>query len=152
MTLCSCRFHLVKLLEKFGKVKQFDFLFHKSGPLEGQPRGYCFVNFHTKEVLFDLLYNIWELITQNTKGSVSFDPVMISKSLRGTQTADADKEPLALWSVIWGSPKGVVEGEMCVYRSHSRPSWELGKLVIHHQPLLFPIITPCFQQQPETRK
>uniref|UniRef100_A0A8C2G3Q0 Probable RNA-binding protein 18 n=1 Tax=Cyprinus carpio TaxID=7962 RepID=A0A8C2G3Q0_CYPCA len=42
-------YHLVKLLEKFGQVKQFDFLFHKSGPLEGQPRGYCFVNFHTKE-------------------------------------------------------------------------------------------------------
>lgn len=42
-------YHLIKLLEKFGKVKQFDFLFHKSGPLEGQPRGYCFVNFHTKE-------------------------------------------------------------------------------------------------------
>ncbi|XP_053501139.1 probable RNA-binding protein 18 isoform X2 [Ictalurus furcatus] len=44
------RYHLVKLLEKFGQVEQFDFLFHKSGPLEGQPRGYCFVNFHTKEV------------------------------------------------------------------------------------------------------
>ncbi|XP_028665062.1 probable RNA-binding protein 18 [Erpetoichthys calabaricus] len=42
-------FNLIKLLEKFGKVKQFDFLFHKSGPLEGQPRGYCFVNFETKE-------------------------------------------------------------------------------------------------------
>lgn len=42
-------YHLVKLLEKFGKVKQFDFLFHKSGPLEGQPRGYCFVNFNTRE-------------------------------------------------------------------------------------------------------
>eukprot|EP00066_Takifugu_rubripes_P013986 XP_011603252.1 PREDICTED: probable RNA-binding protein 18 isoform X2 [Takifugu rubripes] len=42
-------FHLVKLLEKFGHVKQFDFLFHKSGPLEGQPRGYCFVNFNTRE-------------------------------------------------------------------------------------------------------
>ncbi|KAI5620077.1 putative RNA-binding protein 18 [Silurus asotus] len=45
----STKYHLVKLLEKFGKVKQFDFLFHKSGPMEGQPRGYCFVNFHTKE-------------------------------------------------------------------------------------------------------
>lgn len=44
------RYHLVKLLEKFGNVKQFDFLFHKSGPLEGQPRGYCFVNFNTREV------------------------------------------------------------------------------------------------------
>ncbi|KAF0031383.1 hypothetical protein F2P81_015938 [Scophthalmus maximus] len=42
-------YHLVKLLEKFGQVKQFDFLFHKSGPMEGQPRGYCFVNFSTRE-------------------------------------------------------------------------------------------------------
>ncbi|XP_053196392.1 probable RNA-binding protein 18 isoform X1 [Scomber japonicus] len=42
-------YHLVKLLEKFGNVKQFDFLFHKSGPMEGQPRGYCFVNFNTRE-------------------------------------------------------------------------------------------------------
>ncbi|XP_029920374.1 probable RNA-binding protein 18 [Myripristis murdjan] len=41
-------YHLVKLLERFGHVKQFDFLFHKSGPLEGQPRGYCFVNFQTR--------------------------------------------------------------------------------------------------------
>ncbi|XP_077161206.1 putative RNA-binding protein 18 isoform X1 [Paroedura picta] len=41
-------YHLLKLLQKFGKVKQFDFLFHKSGALEGQPRGYCFVNFETK--------------------------------------------------------------------------------------------------------
>ncbi|TNN71382.1 putative RNA-binding protein 18 [Liparis tanakae] len=43
-------YHLVKLLEKFGHVQQFDFLFHKSGPLEGQPRGYCFVNFNTRDV------------------------------------------------------------------------------------------------------
>ncbi|XP_035744489.1 probable RNA-binding protein 18 isoform X3 [Egretta garzetta] len=43
------RYHLLKLLQKFGKVKQFDFLFHKSGALEGQPRGYCFVNFETKQ-------------------------------------------------------------------------------------------------------
>ncbi|KAK2489140.1 hypothetical protein MC885_007568 [Smutsia gigantea] len=35
-------YHLLKLLQKFGTVKQFDFLFHKSGALEGQPRGYCF--------------------------------------------------------------------------------------------------------------
>uniref|UniRef100_A0A5F9CMB4 Probable RNA-binding protein 18 n=1 Tax=Oryctolagus cuniculus TaxID=9986 RepID=A0A5F9CMB4_RABIT len=42
-------YHLLKLLQRFGKVKQFDFLFHKSGALEGQPRGYCFVNFETKQ-------------------------------------------------------------------------------------------------------
>lgn len=42
-------YHLVKLLERFGQVQQFDFLFHKSGPMEGQPRGYCFVNFHSRD-------------------------------------------------------------------------------------------------------
>ncbi|ELK35127.1 Putative RNA-binding protein 18 [Myotis davidii] len=42
-------YHLLKLLQKFGMVKQFDFLFHKSDTLEGQPRGYCFVNFETKQ-------------------------------------------------------------------------------------------------------
>ncbi|XP_008939044.1 PREDICTED: probable RNA-binding protein 18, partial [Merops nubicus] len=47
--LLPFRYHLLKLLQKFGKVKQFDFLFHKSGALEGQPRGYCFVNFETKQ-------------------------------------------------------------------------------------------------------
>lgn len=50
MLSCLSRYHLLKLLQKFGKVKQFDFLFHKSGALEGQPRGYCFVNFETKQV------------------------------------------------------------------------------------------------------
>ncbi|XP_009997137.1 PREDICTED: probable RNA-binding protein 18 [Chaetura pelagica] len=49
MSSLPCRYHLLKLLQKFGKVKQFDFLFHKSGALEGQPRGYCFVNFETKQ-------------------------------------------------------------------------------------------------------
>ncbi|XP_015747099.1 probable RNA-binding protein 18 isoform X1 [Python bivittatus] len=49
LLLPSSRYHLLKLLQKFGKVKQFDFLFHKSGVLEGQPRGYCFVNFETKQ-------------------------------------------------------------------------------------------------------
>ncbi|XP_032802594.2 putative RNA-binding protein 18 [Petromyzon marinus] len=41
-------FHLLKILQKFGHIKEFDFLFHKSGPLEGQPRGYCFVNYETR--------------------------------------------------------------------------------------------------------
>uniref|UniRef100_A0AAQ4PD11 RNA binding motif protein 18 n=1 Tax=Gasterosteus aculeatus aculeatus TaxID=481459 RepID=A0AAQ4PD11_GASAC len=68
----TVEYHLVKLLERFGNVKQFDFLFHKSGPLEGQPRGYCFVNFNTREVCarfkrglyLYILYNIIFLFLQ----------------------------------------------------------------------------------------
>lgn len=36
---------MVQILKKIGKIKQFDFLVHKAGLLEGQPRGYCFVSF-----------------------------------------------------------------------------------------------------------
>uniref|UniRef100_UPI00358E18DA probable RNA-binding protein 18 n=1 Tax=Myxine glutinosa TaxID=7769 RepID=UPI00358E18DA len=42
-------YHLLRLLKRIGTVRQFDFLFHRSGPLEGQPRGYCFVNFNSKQ-------------------------------------------------------------------------------------------------------
>ncbi|MGH0150484.1 UNVERIFIED_CONTAM: hypothetical protein FKN15_041148 [Acipenser sinensis] len=53
-------YNLVKLLERFGKVKQFDFLFHKSGPLEGQPRGYNLVKLlerFGKVKQFDFLFH-----------------------------------------------------------------------------------------------
>ncbi|XP_064457170.1 probable RNA-binding protein 18 [Ornithodoros turicata] len=51
-------FHLVKVLKKFGNVKKFDFLFHKSGPLRGHPRGYCFVTYETKAQAEEALRNI----------------------------------------------------------------------------------------------
>eukprot|EP00124_Ichthyophonus_hoferi_P004591 Ihof_evm1s526 gene=Ihof_evmTU1s526 len=38
-------FHLLKLFNKYGPVKHFDFLWYNSGPKRGQPRGYCFVEF-----------------------------------------------------------------------------------------------------------
>ncbi|XP_022100373.1 probable RNA-binding protein 18 [Acanthaster planci] len=42
-------FNLLKLLRRYGEIAQFDFLFHKTGPSEGKPRGYCFVSFKTQE-------------------------------------------------------------------------------------------------------
>ncbi|KAA1477044.1 hypothetical protein DENSPDRAFT_785933 [Dentipellis sp. KUC8613] len=36
---------LIQLFSKFGKLSHLDFLFHKSGPLKGKPRGYAFVEF-----------------------------------------------------------------------------------------------------------
>lgn len=43
------RYNLLKMVQKFGVIKKFDFLFHKSGPLKGQPRGYCFVTYENRE-------------------------------------------------------------------------------------------------------
>nr|XP_014284051.1 probable RNA-binding protein 18 isoform X2 [Halyomorpha halys] len=42
-------FQLLKILQKYGTIEKFDLLFHKSGPLAGQPRGYGFVTFKSKE-------------------------------------------------------------------------------------------------------
>lgn len=41
-------FQLLKIVQKFGPIDKFDLLFHKSGPLAGQPRGYAFVTYHNK--------------------------------------------------------------------------------------------------------
>ncbi|XP_030838086.1 probable RNA-binding protein 18 [Strongylocentrotus purpuratus] len=41
-------FTLLKLLQRYGKIEQFDFLFHKSGPNQGKPRGYCFASFENR--------------------------------------------------------------------------------------------------------
>ncbi|CAH1787523.1 unnamed protein product [Owenia fusiformis] len=38
---------MLKILQKHGDVKKFDFLTHKGGPQIGKPRGYCFVTFKT---------------------------------------------------------------------------------------------------------
>ncbi|KAH9832015.1 RNA-binding domain-containing protein [Rhodofomes roseus] len=36
---------LLQVFTKFGKVSKLDFLFHKTGPLKGKPRGYAFIEF-----------------------------------------------------------------------------------------------------------
>ncbi|KAI0090622.1 hypothetical protein BDY19DRAFT_886908 [Irpex rosettiformis] len=36
---------LLQVFSKYGRVSKLDFLFHKSGPLKGKPRGYAFVEF-----------------------------------------------------------------------------------------------------------
>ncbi|CAG8606471.1 14513_t:CDS:2 [Ambispora leptoticha] len=40
---------VVKLFEPYGKITHLDYLFHKSGPRRGQPRGYCFLEYSRKE-------------------------------------------------------------------------------------------------------
>ena len=41
---------LLQLFNKHGRVIKLDFLFHKTGPQKGRPRGYAFVEFADKEV------------------------------------------------------------------------------------------------------
>lgn len=39
----------MKTLQKYGKIEKFDLLYHRSGPLKGQSRGYAFVSYTSKE-------------------------------------------------------------------------------------------------------
>lgn len=44
------RYSLLQVFSKFGKVVKLDFLFHKSGPQKGKPRGYAFVEYSNGDV------------------------------------------------------------------------------------------------------
>jgi hypothetical protein len=54
------RYSLLKLLQKFGPLKRFDFLINQQGPEKGKPRGYSFVSYENRRV--NLLYFIFEMI------------------------------------------------------------------------------------------
>jgi len=41
---------MLKLLQRYNvTIKSFDFIYHRTGPEKGQPRGYCFVTLSTSE-------------------------------------------------------------------------------------------------------
>ena len=46
----TVRYTLLQAFSKFGKISKLDFLFHKSGPLKGKPRGYAFVEYSSRDV------------------------------------------------------------------------------------------------------
>lgn len=52
LTLSSgfCRSDIIKMFSPFGKIIAEDFLWHTRGPKRGEPRGYAFVQYTTKEV------------------------------------------------------------------------------------------------------
>lgn len=41
--------NVIKLFTPFGKIVSEDFLWHTRGPRRGEPRGYAFIQYSTKE-------------------------------------------------------------------------------------------------------
>ena len=71
---CLCyRFNLLKILRRYGEIAQFDYLFHKTGPNQGKPRGYCFVSYKTREVCMH--FELSQLIDE-AKKIISMFPVV----------------------------------------------------------------------------
>ncbi|OUM62764.1 hypothetical protein PIROE2DRAFT_43952, partial [Piromyces sp. E2] len=50
---------IIKLFQKFGKVKNIEYQWHKFGPKRGEPKGYCFLEFEEPEVYILIYINIY---------------------------------------------------------------------------------------------
>lgn len=46
---------MIKMFSPYGKIVAEDFLWHTRGPKRGEPRGYAFIQYSTKEVGYHIL-------------------------------------------------------------------------------------------------
>jgi hypothetical protein len=51
------RYNLLKIIQCYGEVENFEYLFHTIGPNKGEPRTYCFVEYKRKEVSNDFYWH-----------------------------------------------------------------------------------------------
>ncbi|KAE8192031.1 hypothetical protein A4X03_0g5710 [Tilletia caries] len=63
---------LIQVFSKYGKIAKLDFLFHKTGPMKGKPRGYAFVEYALKEEALQALVATNDKMLRGRKVSVTF--------------------------------------------------------------------------------
>ncbi|KAF8342954.1 uncharacterized protein EI90DRAFT_2902863 [Cantharellus anzutake] len=63
---------LLQVFSKCGKVTRLDYLFHKSGPQKGKPRGYAFLEYGTAEEARKAIAAFNDKIVQGRKLVVTF--------------------------------------------------------------------------------
>ncbi|SCZ96760.1 BZ3500_MvSof-1268-A1-R1_Chr4-1g06693 [Microbotryum saponariae] len=68
---------LMQLCSKHGKIQQLDYLFHKSGPLRGKPRGYAFVEFSTRDVRTAALLRLGGSLREALRAMVAMDDQLV---------------------------------------------------------------------------
>lgn len=47
---CACRYQLMQICKRYGNVKHLVYVFHTHGRQRGEPRGYCFVEYASRQV------------------------------------------------------------------------------------------------------
>lgn len=72
---------LIQTFSKFGKIAKLDFLFHKSGPQKGQPRGYAFVEYASPQEALQAVVGAHDKTLRGRKISVTF----------ASKSSDADR-------------------------------------------------------------
>lgn len=73
---------LIHTFSKFGKIAKLDYLFHKSGPQRGQPRGYAFVEYTSSEEAMQAVVGAHDKTLRGRKISVSY----------ASKNADAERD------------------------------------------------------------
>ncbi|KIJ60734.1 hypothetical protein HYDPIDRAFT_98163 [Hydnomerulius pinastri MD-312] len=91
---------LLQVFAKFGKVAKLDFLFHKSGPNKGKPRGYAFVEFMNEADAEKALENANGKLLRGRKLVVTFAQQVPSNNMgatsHGGKSKRSDNTPTAL--------------------------------------------------------
>ncbi|KAK7438047.1 hypothetical protein VKT23_018214 [Stygiomarasmius scandens] len=86
---------LLQVFTKYGKVTKLDFLFHKSGPLKGKPRGYAFIQYANQDDASKALASANDKLLRGRKLAVTY----------------ANQAPLDMYSASAGNRprKGMME-------------------------------------------
>lgn len=64
--ISSSRVALIKMFSPFGKIVGEDFMWHTRGPKRGEPRGFAFIEFSTKEASYILLPSLLSFLFRNS--------------------------------------------------------------------------------------
>ncbi|CDS13652.1 hypothetical protein LRAMOSA05828 [Lichtheimia ramosa] len=63
---------IVKLFEPYGKITFLDYLFHWTGPKKGLPRGYCFLEYDTRQQAINAIEALHRKVIKGRPLVVSF--------------------------------------------------------------------------------
>ncbi|THU93323.1 hypothetical protein K435DRAFT_581582, partial [Dendrothele bispora CBS 962.96] len=63
---------LLQVFTKYGKVTKLDYLFHKSGPLKGKPRGYAFIQYANQDDATKALTSANDKLLRGRKLAVTY--------------------------------------------------------------------------------
>ncbi|ODN73315.1 hypothetical protein L202_07861 [Cryptococcus amylolentus CBS 6039] len=63
---------LIQVFTKYGKITKMDFMFHKTGPLKGKPRGFAFIQFSDKGDALKAMVKLHDRLLRGRKLVVTF--------------------------------------------------------------------------------
>eukprot|EP00033_Pygsuia_biforma_P003188 GCRY01003498.1.p1 GENE.GCRY01003498.1~~GCRY01003498.1.p1 ORF type:complete len:164 (+),score=13.00 GCRY01003498.1:234-725(+) len=91
-------YSVMKLFQPFGEIKSLQFIWHSAGPLKGQPKGYCFVEFATKESATEAMMKLDHRLVFGKPLFVKFTDdrdfrMLDRKDKTSKSKADTSKEP-----------------------------------------------------------